>query len=57
MFIKHLEVTWVPTTLLKLADEKRRLEFEYLRLGMPPAHELDALPKVRSAIEDGGGSS
>jgi hypothetical protein len=50
MFIKHLESTWVPRTLQKLAAEKERLPFEHALLGMPPAHEEEALPQVRDAI-------
>ena len=50
MFIKHLETTWVPRTLLKAADEKNRMLFQHALLGMPPAHEEEALPQVRDAI-------
>ena len=50
MFIKHLESTWVPRTLQKLAAEKERIPFEHALLGMPPAHEEEALPQVRDAI-------
>jgi hypothetical protein len=50
MFIKHLEATWVPRTLQKLAAEKERIPFEHALLGMPPAHEEEALPQVRDAI-------
>jgi hypothetical protein len=50
MFIKHLETTWVPETLRKLYMEKKKVDFEYVVLGMPPAHEPDALPQVRDAI-------
>jgi hypothetical protein len=34
----------------KLAAEKERLSFEHALLGMPPAHEEEALPQVRDAI-------
>ena len=50
MFIKHLETTWVPRTLQKLAAEKEKKSFEHALLGMPPAHEEEALPQVRDAI-------
>ena len=50
MFIKHLETTWVPNTLRMLADEKKKIGFEHAKLGMPPAHEEEALPPVREAI-------
>ena len=50
MFIKHLESTWVPRTLNKIAAEKKKMDFEHAVLGMPPAHEEDALPQVRDAI-------
>ena len=50
MFIKHLETTWVPRTLQKLAAEKERIPFEHALLGMPPAHEEEALPQVIDAI-------
>ena len=50
MFVKHLESTWVPRTLQKLAAEKERIPFEHALLGMPPAHEEEALPQVRDAI-------
>ena len=50
MFIKHLESTWVPRTLQKLAAEKERIPFEHALLGMPPAHEEEALPQVIDAI-------
>ena len=50
MFIKHLESTWVPRTLQKLAAEKERLPFEHALLGVPPAHEEEALPQVRDVI-------
>ena len=57
MFIKHLETTWVPRTLQKLAAEKNRILFEHALLGMPPAHEEEALPQVRDAImKEVGGS-
>jgi len=57
MFIKHLETTWVPRTLQKLAAEKERIPFEHALLGMPPAHEEEALPQVRDAImKEVGGS-
>ena len=50
MFVKHLERTWVPRTLHKIAVEKKKMEYEHAVLGMPPAHEEEALPKVRDAI-------
>ena len=50
MFIKHLESTWVPRTLQKLAAEKERIPFEHALLGMPPAHEEEALPQFKDAI-------
>ena len=57
MFFKHLESTWVPRTLQKLAAEKERLPFEHALLGVPPAHEEEALPQVRDAImKEVGGS-
>ena len=53
MFIKHLESTWVPRTLHKIAAEKKKMEFEHAVLGMPPAHEEETFPQVRDAIEKG----
>ena len=50
MFIKHLESTWVPRTLHKIAAEKKKIQFEHAVLGMPPAHQEEALPLVRDAI-------
>ena len=50
MYIKYLETTWVPNTLRMLADEKKKIGFEHAKLGMPPAHEEEALPPVREAI-------
>jgi hypothetical protein len=50
MFIKHLETTWVPRTFQKLAAEKEGIPFEHALLGMPPAHEEEALPQVIDAI-------
>ena len=34
MFVKHLESTWVPRTLQKLAAEKERMPFEHALLGI-----------------------
>jgi hypothetical protein len=43
--------------LQKLAAEKERLPFEHALLGVPPAHEEEALPQVRDAImKEVGGS-
>jgi hypothetical protein len=57
MFIKHLETSWVPRTLQKLAAEKEGIPFEHALLGVPPAHEEEALPQVRDAImKEVGGS-
>ena len=50
MFIKHLETTWVPTTLKKLSEEKKKKDFENAALGMPPAHEEEAPKQVRDAL-------
>ena len=50
MFVKHLETTWVPNTLRKIAAEKKKMEFEHAKLGMPPAHEEAVLAPVREAI-------
>ena len=50
MFVKHLESTWVPRTVHKIAAEKKKMEYEHAVLGMPPAHEEEALPKVKTAI-------
>ena len=50
MFVKHLESTWVPRTLHKIAAEKKKMEYEHAVLGMPPAHEEEALPQVKTAI-------
>ena len=50
MFVKHLESTWVPRTLQKIAAEKKMMEYEHAVLGMPPAHKEEALPQVRDAI-------
>ena len=50
MFIKHLETTWVPTTLKKLSEEKKKMDFENAALGMPPAHEEEAPKQVRDAL-------
>jgi hypothetical protein len=50
MFIKHLESTWVPRTLQKLAEEKERIPFEHALLGMPPALEEEALLQIRDAM-------
>ena len=49
-FISHLKTTWVPETLKKLDAKAGELQFENLKMGMPPAHQSPPSWTVRDAI-------
>ena len=50
MFTHFLTKDWVPKTKKKLDEEREKLKLENAVLGMPEAHEPDALKKVREAV-------
>ena len=49
-FVNHLKSTWVPNTLKKLSEERRKLDFQNATLGMPAAHTPETRPAVKDAI-------
>jgi len=49
-FVNHLKSTWVPNTLRKLSEERHKLDFENVMLGMPAAHTPETRPAVKDAI-------